>query len=623
MSFGKEMKDFLDAYKGVQDSNYKRKLGDYYSKQNGKKSDSFAGYGDPEADTDSGGILGSLFGSTPKVADGAAPAEGIPTDPWVRAYKRAYDAKDPSAAETILKNAKKHLELPNPDTLTPMKPMKKAALETPDDEVDQEAAVGGLIRDPNTLSAAAIPDAPADAPAEAPPEPAPAAPVQASNDVAPDDPEADKVSADMSTLAMPGFAAGLRRISMAVEPPSGVPDPSAPQGENPMSDPSAAATDDEVNALDKMVDPERKLPPQARSAARIAAVWDFYGDKDPEKGAELAQRLLLKDKANSQTRGAMALHALDQGDMKSAVKFIADGFNHDLPGGARIIPAVATDGEVTARIKDNGESSEETKVGPEQIQQIAASMASGKAYGASALDLVTKWEASKKTATSGSKGKGGSGSGSDEKGDAFTGALDKVETAAGKMKALQDAFDKAPKGDKDKLQKQLDDAQDAVDAARKEARNAGVRSRGKAGVASTIKSVNEAIDSTITSARPYRERAPVAPAPPAPPAPSAAEKPKQALPDASAPGKPPQTAKPPQAPPDAPKPITGVKAAPSQMINDSSYTAAGDYTGSGSPAMRLPSADILGRANDAIKRGADPTQVLKRLRENGFAAEGM
>jgi hypothetical protein len=265
-----------------------------------------------------------------------------------------------------------------------------------DNEVKQlEVAEGGFIGDDTEEEPeAALPMTP---PAQPPVAREPVAPLVTTDST--DDNLEDRVTSEMSQAAMPGYAAALRRVSASISSGEGGigPNPAAAsyaRGEG-------AASHEDVTVLNKMVDPDGKLPESARSAARIAAVWDYYGDKDPDRAAELAQSLLLYDRKNSQTRGVMAMQALRDGDTKSAAKLIADAIHKDTPDNARIIPAVMQDGSVAAKVMRDGKVVGEENLTPDQFKAVVQQVASGKAYDSSAMDLVSRWEQNKKDSRGG------------------------------------------------------------------------------------------------------------------------------------------------------------------------------------------------------------------------------
>lgn len=202
------------------------------------------------------------------------------------------------------------------------------------------------------------------------------------SDTSIDDADADyTVTKRMAEAASPGIDAGLRLMQTRFAPQVGIEDADGgvSSGAEALARNEGAASDEEVQAIDAVIDPEGKLPASAKSAARIAAVTDFYKD-DPEKAAELANRLLLHDKRNAQTRGTLAMQSIQQGDLKNALRLIQDAHNNDVPSGGLIEKAVLRDdgnADVVLRTADGPQTITAT---PQMIQQVAAETANGKAW---------------------------------------------------------------------------------------------------------------------------------------------------------------------------------------------------------------------------------------------------
>lgn len=369
MGFAQELKDFTaglqSGWKMMEDSEYKRALAKYYkSKGGGAK---HYGYG---SDDDSPSALGRLFGASD-------PNEGLSdfergSKSLVGARSRAFAAGDVGAVEKLDRDIIKY------------NAMKPADVDTDDDEEEvEENAMGGL-------AGSAIRQAVDAAPMDEEPQ------------------EEFNVSSTMSQLAMPGVDAGLRDLNERLKPEGAVmADPREQDAKfAAFANNEGAATKEEIAAINGLIDPEGKLPPEALSSARIAAVYEFYDKKgDPDQGAAMANRLLLADKANSQTRGALAMEAIQNGDLKAGAKLIADAYNVDLPGDMQIQPAVADDGSITAKIIKGGVTQEEINATPAQLAAMAKEVASGKAY----TDQLARLAAEAKARAGAEKAKGKSG----------------------------------------------------------------------------------------------------------------------------------------------------------------------------------------------------------------------
>lgn len=359
MGMGQELKEFAagfqSGFKMMEDSEYKKALAKYYKSKGGGSR--HYGYGSSDDDNQPG-VLGKLFGASD-------PNEGLSdfergSKNLVGARSRAFAAGDVGAVEKLDKDIIKY---------NAMKPAdggnsggNAVDVEDDDEEEVEENAMGGL-------AGSAIRQA------------VNAEPMSEASQEEPQ--QAFDVTGTMSGLAMPGVDAGLRDLNERLKPEGAVmADPREQEAKfAAFANNDGAATPAEIARLNEIVDPEKKLPPEALSSARIAAVYEFYDKKgDPDQGAALANRLLLADKANSQTRGALALEAIQNGDIKNGAKLIADAYNLDLPGDMQIQPAVADDGSITAKIIKGGVTQEEINANPAQLAAMAKEVASGKAY---------------------------------------------------------------------------------------------------------------------------------------------------------------------------------------------------------------------------------------------------
>jgi len=256
------------------------------------------------------------------------------------------------------------------------------------------AALGGMMRNP--VQQAALGDAPTSAVGEPmeqePPPPAEEEP----QDPAVTYPEEDEdnfakhgITRQLADRAVPAVAAVVQKASVA--PQGAIPDGSEarPQPVKPMSH-------EEVKAIDQMIDPENKLPPEAKAAARVSAMWDFYSERDPEKAADAVNSLLAYDKQNSMTRGQLALDALQKGDNQTALDVLRDGHNNDVPGGSLIQKAVLRqDGGANITIQHPDGSTEEMPATVQQIAQTAQSAANGTAYNQQLQEIVRRHDAAK------------------------------------------------------------------------------------------------------------------------------------------------------------------------------------------------------------------------------------
>lgn len=190
----------------------------------------------------------------------------------------------------------------------------------------------------------------------------------------------DENPAKLFSAAQPAVAAGLRAIQSRLNVPAvddGTPNPEVEKfakGEGRMSE-------EEIRALDAKIDPDNELTPGQRSAARLSAIYQFYGD-DPDTAADASARLLLREKWVSQARGGLALQALEQDDVKSAAKLVADAYNENLPDGNTIHVKVdpVDKGVVFQQLNEMQEKIFGGKVDKSQLVQLASNTADGSIF---------------------------------------------------------------------------------------------------------------------------------------------------------------------------------------------------------------------------------------------------
>lgn len=212
----------------------------------------------------------------------------------------------------------------------------------------------------------------------------------------------------MEKSAAPGLEAGLRLMQQRfTDPVTAVPDgdPTISNGAYALSQNEGAATEEEVRAIDSVIDPEGKLPAAAKSAARTSAIWEFYSSQDnPDKAAELIQRLMLYDRKNAQTRGALAVQAFEDGRISEGVRLIQDANNNDTASATLIQKAVYNpdDQTVTAVVRDES-GKQEVKLPIQQVAAEAKNIANGRASFDRLMETVGKRQSAGKGSGSGAE----------------------------------------------------------------------------------------------------------------------------------------------------------------------------------------------------------------------------
>lgn len=261
----------------------------------------------------------------------------------------------------------------------------------------QRASLGGVMQPQSAVQGALPISGPPTADVED--EEPVAEPTKAADLDLPTDPE------DLANEAAPAVHAGLKRISAEFAPRGAVEtkDPEYQQKLQAYASGVGRMSDDDMKQIDSVVDPDNKLTPSQRSAARLAAVYKFYNDQgDSDKADEMAARVLLHSQFSSTSRSALAAQAFQQGNLEAGVKFLSDA-QDDLPDGKTVKGKVNSDGTVDYAVGYDRAGgfvpTEQGKVNREQLVQLASNTATPAAF----ISRVTQMaEAGKKTEGKGS-----------------------------------------------------------------------------------------------------------------------------------------------------------------------------------------------------------------------------
>jgi hypothetical protein len=242
---------------------------------------------------------------------------------------------------------------------------------------------------------------------------------------------------ELAGVAAQAVKAGLDRINEEFkgEGALGTPSPNRAALVKSFANSEGRFSDEEVAQIDKIIDPDNKLPPDMKSAARIAAIYKFYeGDGDPETARNAAARMLLYNKNLSQRLGAEALDAFQKGDMQKGIERLTTAYNETLPDGQQIRASVNDDGSVTYSVghERDGEWVETGggRTDKNGLIQLASNTARSDAY-MTRLYAITE---SLKAAKGGGKGAAPAGGVSTSD---FMEGIQNVRTAAEAVKAAR------------------------------------------------------------------------------------------------------------------------------------------------------------------------------------------
>ena len=381
----------------------------------------------------------------------------------------------------------------------------------------------------------------------------------------------------------------------------------------------------EIAAIDKTIDPDNRMPPNYKGAARLATAYQYFMDRgDVERAANVAQRIVLFDKMASMTRGRLAQHALQMNDINSASTLLEDAYNENIPDGQQFSVKPNQDGTVNYKLTNNGKTVQDGTASPQDLWQIAAGVADGSQFVKSMATIAGKYS------TNATRGTGGSGSGVSKT------AAGSYNDALGVLAEAKQKLNSAEGSDSEDKEQMVADAQKELDDAKKSVLEAGLAARGKTGVVPARNSIQKAINDTIKSTKdgynPTPQTAPEGtPLPPVNPdgppksEPGVLSKILSYLPSASALGGAPVSGQ--------PKPQTSIalggtpisnQAIPTTPAAKPAQAAAPQTQQTQQPTAPKPlDPAIKQQAASAIAKGAPRAAVIQRLQAAGYSTEGL
>jgi Trypsin-like peptidase domain len=152
-----------------------------------------------------------------------------------------------------------------------------------------------------------------------------------------------------------------------------------------------AATDEEIRTLNKAADPKGELNEAAKTIARLNAGLAFYLSRgQPDEAARLAQSLIMYAGLYSQKFGDVAMYALKNGDMKSAIGYLARAYDN-IPRSRELSAKLDGNGNVHAIATDprTGGSQDLGAFDAPQVFKLALGLPSGSDYMSNLTRIAT------------------------------------------------------------------------------------------------------------------------------------------------------------------------------------------------------------------------------------------
>jgi hypothetical protein len=215
--------------------------------------------------------------------------------------------------------------------------------------------------------------APAAAPAAAPtPEP------EAAPEEPPVSPDAQRVVSERAAEATDAVA---RSASTEMETPQSAVGEGSEAPTIDLVNNRGGLSPEEYATAYRAIDPEGRIPAHLQGTAMLAEGYQFYIDQgQPDRALTFARQIMVSLKEASQTFGAMALQAIEAGDMESACRLFNDACNR-FPSGhevrARQDPRT---GVLSYTVSNNGEEVESGNMNVGQFFEYTTGIANGSAF---------------------------------------------------------------------------------------------------------------------------------------------------------------------------------------------------------------------------------------------------
>lgn len=329
---------------------------------------------------------------------------------------------------------------------------------------------------------------------------------------------------------------------------------------------------DEWKELVSTIDPNNTIPGYMKSAAVLSSTYKYFMENgQPEKAAKVAKGILIMNKQMTQTLGALAVNALEDGNMEAAARLLSDAADQ-FPTGQKF-QVVPTENGVAYQMMENGEVANQGELTTDQFWALAGKVKDGSLF----IEEMGRLAESTNNRSGGPRNE--------------TEALQLVNNAYVDAMMAKQAFDAVDPNNPDRTAEE-DVSEEELDRLRTEAeraRSVYERFKGNAlqmGIKRTdISATNrDALDMAIP------EEAPAA-----------------------------------EASSEQPGWFGNAMKFIADGLTPSNYSesAVPDDTATPQGNLPPPPADVLATARAAIARGAPMEAVRQRLAENGYSAEGL
>ncbi len=207
-------------------------------------------------------------------------------------------------------------------------------------------------------------------------EDAPAAPVEAAPQAAPDRSLGMALHGGLTWLSK---TLGLDKASNAALPGT---DPDQTAAHRALASTSHAMSPDEVATIENTVDPQKTMEPSVRRIAGMNGVYEYYLNRGEfDKADKMAAAMIQASKLEASKYGHMAISALKNGDPQGAAKAIQAGYDAT-PDGHKAEANVDPSGNGTFTQKNavTGAVTQQGRVTPQALMAAAVGLADGQEF---------------------------------------------------------------------------------------------------------------------------------------------------------------------------------------------------------------------------------------------------
>lgn len=173
-------------------------------------------------------------------------------------------------------------------------------------------------------------------------------------------------------VAMDGFAASGKQKRPAI---------GGAEPEIDFNTGKGAATPEEIKAIDAKIDPDGTMDPWAKGRARLGYAYNYFISRgEPEKAANVSQRILLFDKMASQARGKIAVQLISSGDADKGASVLVDAYNDNIHDGSQLDVKPTGDGRFSYSITKDGKVVNEGVGTAADLAGLAGNVANGSEF---------------------------------------------------------------------------------------------------------------------------------------------------------------------------------------------------------------------------------------------------